>query len=183
MPGQGLANGLPLSALVGRREIMQAMESKKVFFSMTFGGETLSLAAAKATLTELHDKDVPGYIWRQGERFQRAFNDLAETANVPVRCQGQPPRLSLAFPGTEGRELVARRSLFLQELVKRGVLTNGTLLFSFTHSDQDVEETLAACEAAIHILGDAIANGSVEDRIEGVMPSGESIIAQARRVR
>ena len=49
--GKGLANGYPVSAVAGRRDVMKLME--EIFFSFTFGGETLSLAAAKATLTKL----------------------------------------------------------------------------------------------------------------------------------
>jgi len=49
--GKGMANGFPLSAVVGKAEIMQGFED--IFFSTTFGGETLSLAAAKATILKL----------------------------------------------------------------------------------------------------------------------------------
>ena len=54
--GKGLANGYPLSAVAGRRDVMKLME--EIFFSFTFGGEALSLAAAKATLTKLNSRPI-----------------------------------------------------------------------------------------------------------------------------
>ena len=46
--GKAIANGMPLSALVGAREYMELLP--RVAYGMTFRGETLSLAAARAVL-------------------------------------------------------------------------------------------------------------------------------------
>lgn len=54
--GKGIANGMPLSVIVGKREIMK--EFDEVFFSFTFGGETLPLAAAIATIEEIEEKKL-----------------------------------------------------------------------------------------------------------------------------
>src|SRR5262249_51527131 len=62
---KAVANGMPLSVLTGRRDVMGLLEND-VFFFTTFGGEALSLAAARATLLELRTRDVPGYLERQG---------------------------------------------------------------------------------------------------------------------
>ena len=62
--GKALGNGMPISAIVGQQFIMKEMEN--IFFSGTFGGETLSLVAAQATLKKLIREDVSGYLWRYG---------------------------------------------------------------------------------------------------------------------
>ena len=55
---KAVANGMPLSILAGRKDVMSLLE-QDVFFFTTFGGEALSLAAAKATILEMQEKDVP----------------------------------------------------------------------------------------------------------------------------
>src|SRR3990172_8231966 len=64
--GKGLANGYPLSVVAGKAEIMRLME--EVFFSFTFGGETLSLAAAQATLHKLQTQPVVERLYSQGKK-------------------------------------------------------------------------------------------------------------------
>ena len=73
--GKAMSNGMPLSALVGRAEIMKEME--EVFFSFTFGGEALSLAASLATIKEMKEKRVLEHIWRQGAKLQEGYNRIA----------------------------------------------------------------------------------------------------------
>ena len=75
--GKGLANGYPLSAVAGKAEIMQLME--EVFFSFTFGGETLSLAASRAVLAELEAQDVYPAPGHSMARFFRNQDKLNET--------------------------------------------------------------------------------------------------------
>src|SRR5262249_14929780 len=65
--GKGIANGFPLSAVAGPERYMRLMED--IFFSFTFGGETLSLAAAKATLSKLKVKPVVKTLAAQGQKI------------------------------------------------------------------------------------------------------------------
>ena len=74
---KAVANGMPLSILTGRAEVMKVLE-KDVFFYATFGGEALSLAAAKATITELREKNVPEYLAKQGKKLKNGYNNIAE---------------------------------------------------------------------------------------------------------
>lgn len=73
--GKCMGNGLPLSAVCGRRDIMQLLEGE-VFFSTTFGGEAVSLAAAKACLEKLTYLDVGHTLWGFGQEVTRRLRDL-----------------------------------------------------------------------------------------------------------
>jgi len=86
--GKSMANGMPLSAVVGRRDVMRA--SEEVFFSLTFGGECLSLAAAQATINEIREKDVIEHIWLQGRVLQEGLNQLSQEHGLgdKIRCIG-----------------------------------------------------------------------------------------------
>ncbi len=165
--GKAMANGFPLSAVVGRRDIMQVFD--EIFFSFTFGGEALSLAAAKATITKLREADVIPHLWRQGRRLQDGYNALAKELGLAelTRCIGLPPRTVLTFADRPGRESLAMKSLFQQEVVQRGILNAGGFNICYRHDDADVERTLAACRAALTMLAQAVDADDVEARLQG----------------
>ena len=165
--GKGIANGFPLSVIVGRRDIMELFD--EVFFSFTFGGETVSLAAAKATITEIKEKGVIGHLWEQGRRLKDGYNVLAGEFGVEAltRCVGLPPRTVLTFRDETGAESYPLKSLFQQECLKRGVLFSGGQNICYSHSDADIEHTLRVYRTAMEIMADAVRAGRVLDRLEG----------------
>src|SRR5262249_55535326 len=79
---KAIANGMPLAVLAGRSDVMRLCD-KEVFFFTTFGGEVLSLAAAKATIHELRDRRVPAYLARQGRALRDGYNELARAFGMP----------------------------------------------------------------------------------------------------
>ena len=165
--GKAMANGMPISALVGQREIMQELED--VFFSMTFGGEALSLAATLATIQEIQEKRVLDYIWQQGGKLKNGYNNLAQSLDLTpyTQCQGLAPKSLIQFFDAENANALLIKSLFQQEVIKRGILFNGEHMMNFSHSDQDVNDTLIAYEEALYIVAQALKTDTVEKRIEG----------------
>lgn len=165
--GKGIANGFPLSAIVGRQEIMQLFD--EIFFSFTFGGETVSLAAAAATLAELRAKPVIEHLWRQGARLRDGYNALASTAGLApaTRCAGLPPRTVMTFTDERGEESMVLKSFFQQECLKRGVLFSGGQNICYRHTDRDIEQTLHVYQEVMGLLAEAIRSGSVEATLEG----------------
>ena len=169
--GKGMANGLPLSAVVGRAELMREFED--VFVSSTFGGDTLALAAAAATIDEYRHKPVIAHLWAAGRRFQEGFRRAATRTGVPVDCVGFPVHPKIVFRHAREETNPLLMSLFLQETGQRGVIFHfAGFNISFSHLDADVDESLAACEAALRIVGEALADGRVAERLKG-QPYGE----------
>jgi len=163
---KAVANGMPLSLLTGRREIMQYCE-RDVFFFTTFGGEALSLAAAKATIEELRDRDVPSQLARQGRKLKEGYNRIArELGTGYTSCAGMDCRSIVTFDAAAGDPLMMK-SLLQQELIKRGVLWSGAHNLSFSHSDADVEHTLAAYRQALMILKQVIEEGRLKEALRG----------------
>lgn len=165
--GKGMANGYPISAVVGHREIMELFD--EVFFSFTFGGETISLAATLATITEMQRKNVVGQLWEQGEKLRDGYNMLAREFAVEryTECIGLPPRTVITFKDEKGAESLVLKSLFQQECLKRAVLFSGGHNICYSHSDADIEYTLRAYRAAMKILAEAIKFGDASRRLEG----------------
>ena len=165
--GKAMANGYPLSAVVGPREIMQTFE--ETFFSFTFGGEALALAAAQATMKEIVEKEVIGHLWEQGQRLMDGTRVLARELGVErfVRCIGLPPRTVVTFYDESGRESLLIKSLFQQECLKRGVLFSGGHNLCFSHNDDDIDSTLRVYRAGMEILAEAIRKDEVSECLEG----------------
>lgn len=163
--GKGMANGMPLSAVVGRKDVMKALN--EVFFSLTFGGETLSLAAALATVQEIKEMDVIKHLWKQGRRLQEDYNKLAKEVDVDTKFIGLPPRTIFTFKDSQGEDSLEMKSLFFQEAAKRGVLFGNVTFISYSHSDEDIEKTLGVCEDVLKIIKKAADEDNVKGLLEG----------------
>jgi glutamate-1-semialdehyde aminotransferase len=165
--GKALGNGMPISALAGPAATMDTL--KDVFFSGTHGGETLSLAAARATLDVLVGEPVHEHLWRLGRRLQEGVAEAIERSGLHewVSCTGAAPWtiVSVREPDPHGPTLPAK-SLVQQEMLKRGILFNGSNFISYAHTDVDVDTAVEAYGAAFTALASALPD-DVERRLEG----------------
>jgi glutamate-1-semialdehyde aminotransferase/spore coat polysaccharide biosynthesis protein SpsF (cytidylyltransferase family)/aryl-alcohol dehydrogenase-like predicted oxidoreductase len=154
--GKGMANGFPISAVVGHADIMREME--EVFFSFTFGGETLSLAAALATMEKIQREPVAEQLRAQGEKIQRGLQQRIEQNDCQSFLQvgGHPAWSFLLFQDRPPYSSWQIKTLYLQEMFARGILTLGTHNVSYAHSEQEVAALLAAYDEVLPVLSDAV---------------------------
>jgi glutamate-1-semialdehyde aminotransferase len=165
--GKAMANGMPLSALVGKAEIMNVLND--TFFSFTFGGECLSLAATMATVKELQEKEVVPFLWAQGKKLQEGYNRLARELGLSdfTQCAGYPPSTLTKFFGKTPEDSLLMKSLVQQELLKRGILWAAYHAVSYSHKDKEINTTLEAFEESLKILKKAIDKGNLQKSLEG----------------
>lgn len=165
---KAVANGMPLSILTGKKEIMSLLD-KEVFFFNTFGGEALSLAAAKATINEMIDKNVQAYLAKQGNKLKTGYNKIAEKLGMNfTKCSGFDCRTIITFDGEKsGCNPLEMKSLVQQEMIKRGILWGGFHNMSFSHSDEDIDYTLKAYEDVLPILKNAVEEKDVKKYLKG----------------
>lgn len=165
--GKGMANGLPISAVVGPREIMQQFD--KIFFSGTFGGEALSLAACKATILAMQEDNVIAHIWDVGQRLIEKLSALIDQYQLQdsVKCLGLAPRSVLAFPHVDEYQMRLRRSYFMQECIKRGLLYFCSQIPCAAHGEEELAFTFQVFEEVMPLFADALANNAFEARLEG----------------
>lgn len=166
---KGMANGFPISALAGDREIMQVIGDDDFFFSMTYAGEAASLAATKAAIAVQREEPVHEHIADRGQKLRDGYNELASEFGLEqvTRCHGYPQRSKVSFTGEGDEPDHVAKSLFMQECMKRGVLFSGIHLPSYSHTDDDVARTLDVYHESMAELADAIDKGDVTDRVEG----------------
>jgi len=137
---KGIANGMPLSAYVGKREFMQAFN--KAIVSSTYGGETLSLAAARATIEIYRTQDVVGHLWRQGERLWTAVNAMFAQRGLPISMRGFWPCPAWQFDAANPAEIDELRQRFMRAAFRRGLSIYNVCYISFAHQDADITATL-----------------------------------------
>jgi len=166
---KGMANGYPISAIAGRRDVMRGLEADDFFFSTTYAGETVSLAATEACLSVLDDEPVIEHLFTQGTKLREGYNDLAAAHDLDdrTRCRGYPPRSGAFFRDEHGNADAGLKSLFVQECLRRGVLFAGTHLPNYGHTDDDVERTLTVYDEAMGVLADAVAADAVTECLDG----------------
>jgi len=170
--GKGLANGYPVSAVAGRADLMRLME--EVFFSFTFGGETLSLAASLATMTKLQKEPVIETIAATGKKIMEGLNALIEKhdAGSFLSTAGHPTWSFLVIKDTPSYSMWEIKTLFLQEMFARGILTIGTHNVSFAHTAKDVSTVITAYDEVIAMMKTAVENKQLKQmlRCEPLQP-------------
>lgn len=160
--GKGLANGYPVSAVAGRGDVMRLME--EIFFSFTFGGETLSLVAALATMKKLEREPVIDCLYAQGRKVIDGLSALVASSRAEafMSVAGNPTWSFIVIKDTARYTSWQIKTLFLQEMFARGILTIGTHNMSYSHSDADICRLLAAYEEVLPLIVDSVENGRLE---------------------
>lgn len=163
--GKGLANGYPVSAVAGRADIMQLME--EIFFSFTFGGETLSLAASLATMEKIENEPVVETIAEQGKKIvdyldakisQLGAEDIFTTA-------GHPSWSFLIIKDVAPYNNWEIKTLFMQEMLSRGVLTFGTHNMSYAHDNQALAQLFSSYDEVLPLMVNAIRNENLREQL------------------
>jgi len=164
---KAFANGMPISLLTGRKDVMQLFE-KDVFFFTTFGGEALSMAAAIATITEMKEKNVQKELDRKGKILKDGYNKLAEELGISTytKCSGYNCRTIITFDASAGDPLLLK-SLVQQEMIKRGILWGGFHNMCFSHTEEDINYTLKAYADVLPILKKAVEENKVKELLKG----------------
>jgi glutamate-1-semialdehyde 2,1-aminomutase len=170
--GKAMANGFSLSAIAGRRELMElgglATGRERVFLlSTTHGAETHSLAAAIATMRVYGSEDVTGHLHRQGKRLREGIDRLVDGLQLRghFECIGRDCCLLYGTYDAERRPSQLMRALFLQETIRRGVIAPA-LVVSYSHSDRDIDLTIEIIGEALVVYRKALEEG-VEKYLQG----------------
>ena len=163
--GKAMGNGFAISALVGKREIMRLggmdHDEERVFLlSTTHGAETHALAAWLAVLRVYREQNVVEHLWRQGERLRAGINEAIARHGIGGKFDliGQPCNLIYQTKDMDHRPSQSFRTLFLQELIRGGILAP-SFVVSFSHSDEDIERTTDLVDRALGVYARALEDG------------------------
>ncbi len=171
--GKAMGNGFPLAALAGRREYMELgglrTDRPRVFLlSTTHGPETGSLAAFRAVVHAYATTDPIARMERAGRRLRAGFEEITAELGIADRLlvAGRPSCLIFRTLDTDGAPSQEFRTLFLRELLARGVLGQ-SFVTSAAHTDADIDHTVAACRAAAETYRRALEHGGATPFLGG----------------
>ncbi len=163
--GKAIANGFALSVLVGKREIMQLggleHDKDRVFLmSTTYGAESHALAAAMATMKVYQEEAVIGHLYAQGAKLRKGVGQMVAEMHLEGHfgVTGKDCALVYYTRDTNKQPSQPFRTLFLQEIMKRGLLAP-SLIVSYSHSDQDISQTLEIIHESLQIYRKALDEG------------------------
>lgn len=170
--GKALANGFSVSALAGRREIMRLggndHDQERVFLlSTTHGAETHELAAALATMRFYETRPVVDTLYARGKRLRHGFERIIANKGLTdyVGLVGRDCNLLFTTRDADKRPSQPFRTLFMQEMIKRGVIAP-SFVVSYSHSEADIDHTLHAISEALVIYRQALEQG-IDDYLDG----------------
>jgi glutamate-1-semialdehyde 2,1-aminomutase len=175
--GKAMGNGFAIAALAGKREIMRLggldHDRPRVFLlSTTHGAETHALAASLETIHIYRERHVVEVLWKQGELLRTLVNRSIAENHLEgfFELAGRPCNLIFTTHDQEQQRSQPFRTLFMQELIRRGVI-GPSFVVSFSHSDADIDRTAEAVHGALCVYRKALDEG-IEKYLEGrpVMP-------------
>jgi glutamate-1-semialdehyde 2,1-aminomutase len=163
--GKGLANGFPLSALVGRSEIMRlggfVEDADRVFLlSQTAGAQPWALAAMLAVIDTFERDQVAARLLQAGRELRAGIEEVVADAGLSAHFQllGRDCNLVYSARDSEGRPSQEFRTLVLQELLERGVLAP-SFVVSAAHDSAAIKQTVAAIAALMPAYRQALDHG------------------------
>jgi glutamate-1-semialdehyde 2,1-aminomutase len=141
---KGIANGMPLSAYLGRAELMDS--AGQLGISSTYGGETLSLAAARAAIGLYRSRGVIDHLWRVGRRFVEGVNVIFHRRGLEAQLRGAPVCPAFSFASAELAES------FFGACYRNGVSLYLVPYVNAAHQDSDIDEALDRIGKAVDDL-------------------------------
>jgi glutamate-1-semialdehyde aminotransferase len=159
--GKTIANGYPLTAIAGRREVMEA--SQDLFISSTFWDDNCSLAAGVATIKKMKLEGVADYVASQGRQYMKKWQQLADRLKVPAKIQGIGPSSTILFEGVGSISPKQLMTLYVQEMARRGIFGGGVFNLCLSHGDKEIELVLSAAEESLTVLSKALRGGNLQE--------------------
>lgn len=168
--GKGMANGFALSAVVGKREVMDAGRRNGPVFllSCTYGGEIVGLSAGIKTFDIFNNEPVIQHYWNYGRKLKGIISELIERYNLDsfISVIGMDCRPEIDFHGGGHFDRWELKTLFLQEMINMGVFME-RICISYSHSETDLEWTKTALAKALNQVSIAVQAGNISQFYDG----------------
>jgi glutamate-1-semialdehyde 2,1-aminomutase len=159
---KALANGYPMSAIIGRRSALDAAQD--TFISSTAWTERIGPVAALATLRKHRDLRVASHLVRIGTRVSEGWQDASRRHDLPIERSGMAPLAHFVFKTEEAQ---AVRTLYTQMMLDRGIFATSAFYAMYAHTDAHVDRFLEALDEVFAELRAAVDNRSVTQLLRG----------------
>ena len=163
MFGKTIGNGYALTAVVGKRSVMEA--AQRTFISSTFWTERIGPTAALKTLEVMKRIESWETITDNGLKMQDGWRKLANEHNIPIQISGIPSLTTYSFIHDDALKF---KTFVTQEMLKKGFLASTNFYASIAHENQHFESYFNALDEVYAMITDCIkGNENIEDLLEG----------------
>ncbi|MEK7201304.1 MAG: aminotransferase class III-fold pyridoxal phosphate-dependent enzyme [Patescibacteria group bacterium] len=160
---KGMSNGYPMAAIIGKRKVMESAQD--TFISSTYWTESIGPAAALATIKKIKRLNVPRHLIRIGTLANSGLKRLSKKHGINVQIGGTATMGFFSFE--YGPLSNAVKTLFTQEMLKRGILAANRFYPSYAHSEKHIKHYLQVMDKVFALMKDAIDSGTVEKKLQG----------------
>lgn len=150
---KGMSNGYPMAAIIGRKDVMNAAQDS--FISSTYWTERIGPTAALATIRKLKSHRVPERLVEIGTSVKEGWSNAANKHGLRIHIGGMEPLAHFAF---EYQEPLVLKTLFTQEMLRRGFLATTAFYASLAHTSKDIDQYFSAVDDAFGVIAQAIAS-------------------------
>jgi glutamate-1-semialdehyde 2,1-aminomutase len=163
--GKGMANGFPISAVVGRKDVM--MEMEEIFFSGTFGGELLSLAAAKHVMERHKTENIAVRLNSIGSEMHELTSQAIMKSGMSnvLSLSGHPSWKFLNWSATEKYSIEQLKTYFMQLVFERGLLVLGTHNVTLAHGTKITNKVMNIYVEVLDIMQKAIEKEILQEEL------------------
>jgi len=160
--GKALGNGFPISAIIGRKEVMGSAGDS--FISSTFWTERIGFVAALATLNKMEKNKVQASLVRYGELINKSWNDLAQKHGLNIEISGIPPLTHLTFKADNPSEI---QTFYTQEMLAKGYLLGASVYSTYAYSDGIIAKFISDSDTVFKSIQHLIKTGDIKKRLKG----------------
>ena len=165
--GKALGNGFPISAVIGKRAVMEAAESS--FISSTLWTERVGFVAALATLKKFIANDVHLRLIEYGERINSIWTKWAKHFSLNITIDGIEPLTHINFDYEESQAI---QTLFTQEMLKLGFLQGAAVYTTRAYNNDVLEQYDEAVKKVFGVIKNCLdANDNIERFLDGPVRS------------
>ncbi len=171
---KAMSNGFPMAAIIGKAKVMDAAQT--TFISSTAWTERIGPTAALATIKKMQEKSVPAHLKKIGGMIGEGWKRLAKKHEIKVGVHPPEAIIGLSFEYENKLEI---KTLFNQEMLKRGYLATDHIFVSYAHKEEHVKQYLESVDQVFGIISKAIKQNKVKELLEGpVVHSGFKRLVQ-----
>ena len=160
---KGISNGFPMAAIIGKKKVMEAAQT--TFISSTYWTERIGPAAALATINKMIDKKVPTHLEKMGRLIIKGLKQSANRNGLDITIIGLPALLHISFNYDKDSQAV--RTLFTQEMLKRGILASAGIYVAHSFKKEHVRRYLEKVDEVFALLKKVIEKNKIYDLLKG----------------
>ncbi|MDE2223441.1 MAG: aminotransferase class III-fold pyridoxal phosphate-dependent enzyme [Candidatus Omnitrophica bacterium] len=160
--GKALGNGFPISAIIGRKQVMLAAQES--FISSTFWTERIGFVAALAVLKKMEKYKVQKSLVQYGEQINKGWKNLADKHGLDIEISGIPPLTHITFKASDA---LAIQTFYTQEMLSKGYLLGAAVYTTFAYSDSIIAKFISDSDDVFGAIKKWTKAGGIERHLKG----------------